>query len=221
MVREDISVNISIVNNEYARHYKRFERAIELVKADLKNFLEDTKNECVHYITSRVKSKESILAKLSKQNYSYVFDEMHDIAGIRVVCHNQSDIDEVVAFIISRYSGSWPSTERIVSDEAIDKEDGYSARHITVRVSVPYFYSFKDTQVEIQLRTIAQDLFATLSHRDIYKLSASSLPDTWITKMKLLSAKLKEVDKLAQELKNEWMEENIGKTMKDQLAFQV
>jgi hypothetical protein len=78
----------------------------------------------------------------------------------------------------------------------------------------------RKAKVEIQLRTVAEDLFGTLSRRDVYKLS-TKLPEPWLTKMKELGDRLKEVDKLAEELKQEWIKGNIKTKAKDQLDAQA
>lgn len=211
MSRDNLQ-NVIFVNNVYDRERKRFERAVRLVKNTLKDFFDDIKDESVHYLTSRVKAKDSILRKLEKKEYKNIFYDMKDIAGIRIVCHNESDIEAMITFITRCFP--------VLENEKVDRKDGYKATHLVINVKVPMSGLVVDTKVEIQIRTIAQDLFATLSHRDIYKLSVD-LPDSWIIKMKKLGDILDGVDKLAQELKDEWIVENSEKIMKDQLSVQT
>lgn len=202
------------INQEYDNKKKQYERAIVAVKTEIEEYFADINVECIHYIKSRIKTRESMIEKVERKNYTDPFEQMKDIAGIRIVCHNESDVDQVDAFIKSRYKDS------IIEDEKIKRDDGYRAHHIVVNVRVLFIGQPKLAKVEIQLRTVAQDLFDTLSRRDVYKLS-TPLPETWLSKMKQLGDKLEEADKLAEELKQEWIEENIKTKAKDQLNAQA
>lgn len=205
---------IGAVDSLYNKRIKQWDRAIASVKREIEEYFSDINSECIHYIKSRIKSRESILGKARKEGYNNPIDELDDIAGIRIVCHNKSDVSEVAEFIKSRYAKS------IIKDKIIKKNDGYNARHIVVKVKPLIGGEPRDTMVEMQLRTIAEDLFGTLSHRDIYKLSIN-LPESWQKKMKNLGEKLEEVDAIAEDLKQSWISENIKTKTKDILTAQA
>ncbi len=211
---EPLTVGL-MVENLYKHDITKYERAIEIVEKELRNFFEDIYADYIHYIKSRIKSKDNLLEKIAKKGYNSknFLDKIDDIAGVRVVCHNESDVEKVITFI----KGHFP----IVKDEKIDnREDCYKARHIVIEIAVVVAGYSELAKVEIQIRTLAQDLFATLSHRDMYKLPAK-LPESWTHKMKTLGEKLQEVDKIAQELKNDWIEENLGKKIKNQISVET
>ncbi len=214
MSKNDKLAVVLYINQEYDNKKKQYERAIVAVKTEIEEYFADINVECIHYIKSRIKTRESMIEKVERKNYTDPFEQMKDIAGIRIVCHNESDVDQVDAFIKSRYKDS------IIEDEKIKRDDGYRAHHIVVNVQVLFIVQPQFVKVEIQLRTVAQDLFDTLSHRDVYKLS-TVLPETWLSKMKQLGDKLEEADKLAEELKQEWIEENIKTKARDQLNAQA
>lgn len=195
----------------YNKNRKLYERAIAGTTRDIHEYFEDINADYVHYIKGRVKAIDSILNKKREKKYKDVFQEMDDIAGIRVVCHNESDREEIAAFIKQRF--------RIHRDEKILKESGYKAHHFVIEVDVLMAGLQTPVKIEIQLRTVAEDLYDTLSRRDMYKIAA--LPEAWIQKMVQLSDKLREVDKLAEELKQEWINENAQTKMKDLLTAQT
>ncbi len=198
----------------YFRKYRKvYERAIKSVQKEIEEYFEDTGEDFIHYIRGRVKTGESITDKAAKKKYDDVFEQMDDIAGVRVVCHNESDIEQVAAYIQMRYSGS------IKEDKPIKKDRGYKAHHFVIYVQVLVAGMSQRTKVEIQLRSLAQDLFDTLSRRDMYKIPA--LPEEWINKMEDLGKTLEHVDSLADELKREWIAINLSTRLKDSLTAQA
>lgn len=208
------SLSLAFLMQDYDKNKKLYKRAIESVKRDIEEYFNDINAEFIHYIKTRIKSAESMIVKSESKGYTAPFQQIDDIAGIRVVCHNRSDKDQVVSFIRSRYKDS------IVKDEKIKRDDGYRAHHIVVELEVLVVGQPRRVKVEIQLRTVAEDLFGTLSRRDAYKLS-TGLPKSWLIKMKELGDKLEEADKLAEDLKQEWIEGNIKTKAKDQLDAQA
>lgn len=214
MSENDKLAVVFYINQEYDNKKKQYERVIIAVKTEIEEYFADINVECIHYIKSRIKTRESMIEKVERKNYTDPFEQMKDIAGIRIVCHNESDVDQISAFLKSRYKDS------IIEDEKIKRDDGYRAHHIVVNVRVLFIGRPYLVKIEIQLRTVAQDLFDTLSRRDVYKLS-TPLPESWLTKMKQLASKLEEADKLAEELKQEWIVENIKTKAKDQLSAQA
>lgn len=205
---------IAGIDLEYMRRKKLCQRAIKSVTNEIEEYFSDINVECIHYIKARIKERNSIVDKAIRKKLKNPIYELKDIAGIRIVCHNESDVEQVAAFIKLRYKG------RIIENEQLNREDGYKARHIVISINVLEAGQPKDVKVEIQLRTVAQDLFGTLSRRDVYKLN-TKLPEDWLLKMKKLSEKLGEADKLAEELKQTWIEENIKTKAKDQLTAQT
>ncbi len=206
-------LELAFLMQQYDKNKILFTRAIDSVKRDIEEYFNDIRAGFIHYIKTRVKTIESIIGKARDKAYTAPFQQMNDIARIRIVCHNESDKDQVIEFIKSRYRGS------IEIEEKIKRDDGYKAYHIVVWAQVLLAGQTRKVKVEIQLRTVAEDLFGTLSHRDIYKLS-TKLPESWCIKMKDLSDRLEVVDNLAEELKQEWIQGNIRTKTKDQLDAQ-
>lgn len=125
----------------------------------------------IEHVSSRLKSPQSIVRKLKIQGYDTDIASMqrylNDIAGVRIVCSFTSDIYRIADMIGSQ---SDIKTLLIKNYIATPKTNGYKSYHMIV--TVPIFLSDKvvETKVEIQIRTIAMDFWASLEHKIYYKL---------------------------------------------------
>ena len=124
----------------------------------------------IEYIKSRIKSPESKVKKLKRNGYEVTIDNMvehvKDIAGIRLVCSFTSDIYRLAEMIGRQNDLTVVSVKDYIKNP---KESGYRSYHMIV--SVPIFLTDRvvDTTVEIQIRTIAMDFWASLEHKIYYK----------------------------------------------------
>ena len=124
----------------------------------------------IENITGRVKSKESINKKLIKKNIPHTYvalvDNVNDIAGVRVICPIEVDIDSVVN-IIKRL----PNINVIEEKDYIlnPKKSGYKAYHMIVETPVNIKGETLVMKVEIQIRTSAMDFWAEMEHEIRYK----------------------------------------------------
>ena len=124
----------------------------------------------IEYIKSRIKSPESIVKKLKRNGYEVTIDNMvehvKDISGIRLVCSFTSDIYRLAEMIGRQNDLTVVSVKDYIKNP---KESGYRSYHMIV--SVPIFLTDRvvDTTVEIQIRTIAMDFWASLEHKIYYK----------------------------------------------------
>lgn len=131
----------------------------------------------IEHIKSRIKTSESIVKKLRKNGHESTIENMvkyvNDIAGTRVICSFTSDIYRI-AEIISRQSDI-----KVISIKdylANPKPSGYRSYHMIVSVPVYLSDRIVDTKVEIQIRTVAQDFWASLEHKIHYKFEGNA-PD--------------------------------------------
>lgn len=129
----------------------------------------------IEHIKSRLKTPESIVKKLKKNGYESTINNMiehvNDIAGIRVICSFTSDIYRIADMIANQNDIRVLSVkDYIVSPKA----SGYKSYHMLV--SVPIFLSDRivDTKVEIQIRTVAMDFWASLEHKINYKFEGNA-----------------------------------------------
>lgn len=124
----------------------------------------------IHNIQHRIKKPYSIFEKLEKKglaaNLTNAKEHLFDIAGIRVICQYVNDIYLVERLLLSQDDVTLLQRKDYIENP---KDNGYRSLHIVV--SVPVFLSEKteNVPVEIQIRTIAMDFWATLEHQLKYK----------------------------------------------------
>ena len=141
-------------------------------KLDILNdeFVHIHKYNPIEYIKKRIKTPESIVKKLKRDGYEVSVENMvnyiNDIAGIRIVCSFTSDIYRLAEMIRKQNDLTVVSIKDYIKHP---KASGYKSFHM--HVTIPIFLSDRvvDTKVEIQIRTIAMDFWASLEHKIYYK----------------------------------------------------
>ena len=129
----------------------------------------------IEYIKSRIKTPESIVKKLKRNHYESTIENMvnhvNDIAGIRLVCSFTSDIYRLAEMIGRQNDLTVVSVKDYIKNP---KDSGYKSYHMLV--TVPIFLTVRviDTKVEIQIRTIAMDFWASLEHKIYYKFEGDA-----------------------------------------------
>jgi putative GTP pyrophosphokinase len=126
----------------------------------------------IEHIKARLKTPESIVKKLRRHGYESTLENMvkycNDIAGVRIICDFTSDIYKIADMISNQ------SDIRIlaIKDYLVNpKPSGYKSYHMIVTVPVYLSDRIVDTKVEIQIRTIAMDFWASLEHKIQYKFT--------------------------------------------------
>lgn len=121
-------------------------------------------------IKSRLKSNISLINKIDRlgvdSDIESIRENIEDIAGIRVICNYIDDIYKIADSLISQ-----DDIELIKKKDyiAIPKENGYRSLHLIVKVPVFFANSVENIKVEVQIRTIAMDFWASLEHQMRYK----------------------------------------------------
>ena len=155
----------------------------------------------IEYIKSRIKSPESICKKLKRYGRSISIENMehyvNDIAGIRIVCSFTSDIYRMADMIGRQNDLTVVSLKDYIRHP---KESGYKSYHMLV--TVPIFLSDRivDTKVEIQIRTMAMDFWASLEHKIYYKFEGNA-PD-------YISKELRDCSKIVSQLDDKMLSLN-------------
>ena len=139
--------------------------------------------DIISNITSRIKTPQSIINKMKKKhyelNYKNLAQKIDDIAGIRIICPFQSDI-----FVMKNIIEEMENVRIIEEKDYIKspKRSGYSAYHLIVEVPIEFKEKILYVKVEIQIRTMAMDLWATAEHKIRYKTNKKV---SWIDSKKL------------------------------------
>ncbi|MCI5822687.1 MAG: GTP pyrophosphokinase family protein [Lachnospiraceae bacterium] len=129
----------------------------------------------IEYVKSRLKTPESIVKKLKRYGHETSIPNMmeycNDIAGVRIVCSFTSDIYRMADMIGRQNDITVISVKDYIKNP---KPSGYKRYHMIV--SIPIFLSDRvvETKVEIQIRTIAMDFWASLEHKIYYKFEGNA-----------------------------------------------
>ena len=129
----------------------------------------------IEHIKSRMKTSESIVKKLKRYGYESTIENMvkyiNDIAGIRVICSFTSDIYRIADMIRNQNDIKVISVKDYMKHP---KASGYKSYHMLV--TVPVFLSDRNVEVkvEIQIRTVAMDFWASLEHKINYKFEGNA-----------------------------------------------
>ncbi len=124
----------------------------------------------IHHIESRLKSIESIVKKLEKKGFEISIDSivnnLSDVAGVRVICNYKDDVESIAKFLINQDDITFIKQRDYISNP---KENGYRSLHLIIAIPIFLYESTELVRVEVQIRTIAMDFWASLEHKLKYK----------------------------------------------------
>lgn len=129
----------------------------------------------IEHIKARIKTPESIVKKLKRNGYESTIENMvkyiNDIAGIRIICSFTSDIYRIAEMISDQRDIKVIAVKDYIT---YPKASGYRSYHLIVTVPVYLSDRTVDTKVEIQIRTVAMDFWASLEHKIHYKFEGDA-----------------------------------------------
>ena len=129
----------------------------------------------IEHITSRIKSPESIARKIRKKGLELTVENIvkyvNDVAGVRIICSFTSDIYRIASSISNQDD---VTVLRVKDYIANPKPNGYMSYHMIVSIPIFLTNDVIDTKVEIQIRTIAMDFWASLEHKIYYKFEGKA-----------------------------------------------
>lgn len=156
-----------------------YRSAIKEVKTKL-DILDDElkikrKRNPIEYMKSRVKTPGSIMEKLRRKGFEMSIESakknLNDIAGIRVICSFVGDIYEIAKMLIRQDDIKLIEEKDYIKNP---KPNGYRSLHLVVEVPIFFSDHAEPVRVEVQIRTIAMDFWASLEHKLYYKTSGES-----------------------------------------------
>lgn len=151
-------------------------------------------------IQSRIKDPMSIAQKLERKGLAVTLDNMvnslYDIAGIRVKCPFISDVYSVTGMLLSQEDISLVQLKDYIKNP---KKSGYRSLHLIVKVAVYLSDEKREIPVEIQIRTIAMDFWASLEHQLHYKKDFS-MPNNVSKELRAIAASIAKNDERMQNL---------------------
>lgn len=156
----------------------------------------------IEHIKARIKTPESIVKKLKRYGQESTIDNMvkyiNDIAGIRIICSFTSDIYRIADMIRDQKDIQVIAVKDYIT---YPKASGYKSYHMIV--SIPVYLSDRtvDTKVEIQIRTVAMDFWASLEHKLKYKKDIDN-PDDIAKELEECARIISSMDVRMQEIRN-------------------
>lgn len=170
-------------------------------------------------IQTRLKSTASIVEKLAKLHQSvdieHIDEHIHDIAGVRVICSYIDDVYLVAEALLKQDDITLVTRKDYIAEP---KENGYRSLHLIVKV--PVFLSERrlEMEVEVQLRTIAMDFWASLEHQLHYKTDFDG-KDALVDELRRCAETISQTDNEMMQIRSK-MEELIDIPTEDEILFE-
>ena len=202
------AMNYSLAMEELRREYVKvvgvYEAAIREINARLQTldaeFSIKHQHNPIHHIETRVKTLGSIVKKLHDTHIPISMDNakknLHDIAGVRVVCCYVDDIYRIADLLLAQDDISLILEKNYIKNP---KPNGYRSLHIVVDVPVYMSQGKLFIPVEIQIRTVAMDFWATLEHGIRYK-ATDEVPQSIVDQLRSCADVITETDYKMQEI---------------------
>lgn len=176
----------------------------------------------IEHVSSRVKSPESIIKKLVRKGHDLslesIRENIKDIAGIRITCSFISDIYEISNMLQNQKDIHLLSMKDYIQNP---KPNGYQSLHLILEI--PIFMSDREEiiPVEIQIRTIAMDFWASLEHKIFYKYN-KEVPQSLINELKEAATVANELDRKMERIHNEMAEiKRLNQNEDDQMILKL
>ncbi len=166
-------------NDEWSRLILLYDSAIKEIRTKLEILSNEFKlshqYNPIEHIECRIKGTESIARKLRRKERELtiynVMKYVNDVAGVRIICSFTSDIYRIAKAITSQNDIEVLKIKDYIQNP---KENGYMSYHMIVTVPVFLSNQVVKTKIEIQIRTIAMDFWASLEHKIYYKFEGNA-----------------------------------------------
>ncbi|MGN1372036.1 MAG: GTP pyrophosphokinase family protein [Candidatus Coprovivens sp.] len=183
---------------KYISALKVLETQLEIINDDFKYI---KKYNPIEHIKTRIKSADSIINKLYKDNLDFTLDNVekyiNDIVGVRIICAFESDVFELINIIRNSNIIHVIKEKDFITNP---KNTGYRSYHLIVEVPVELINEKVMVKAEIQIRTLAMDLWASLEHKLKYK--SDYCTDDISKKLVNISSQLHDIDEEMMDLVN-------------------
>ncbi len=169
-----VSISGEELQQKYREMMQLYDGAIREVRTKLEvldsEFRVRYARNPIHHIDSRLKSPMSITEKLNRKGLPPTLESaeanLNDIAGVRIVCNYLEDIYHVAELLTRQRDVELVARRDYIKNP---KESGYRSLHLVIRIPVYLSSHTELVPVEVQIRTIAMDFWASLEHQLRYK----------------------------------------------------
>lgn len=187
------------LNNVYSAALKEISTKLDIIDSDFQHMY---KHNPIHHIESRVKDFHSLIKKLKHRDLEIsaeiVRDNITDIAGIRVICNRIEDIYAIENLLLKQEDINLLKRKDYIKNP---KKNGYRSLHIIITVPVFLTDSVEVAPVEIQIRTLGMDMWASLEHDLRYKNKDNT--EKFKKELKQCSIDIENVEKKMQSIHSE------------------
>lgn len=151
-----------------------YKSAIQIVESKLSIMNEEyflaNGRKPIQMITSRIKKEQSVIDKMKRHGYPITAEnaitKLHDIAGVRAICAFESDAYHLAQMLLKHQDITLLHKKDFIANP---KESGYRSLHLIISVPIYLAAGKRDVKVEVQLRTISMDFWASIEHELRYK----------------------------------------------------
>ena len=193
------------ITTEFFKMFTYYECAIDEVETKLnvlnKEYSIGGNPNPIDSIKSRVKSLESIIEKLNRKNLQFTMEaieeNIHDIAGLRVIVNFPEDVYKIRDGLLKQDDVILLKEKDYIKNP---KKNGYRSLHLIIQTPIFLSTGKKMMEVEVQIRTIAQNFWASLEHQVYYKNDIES-KDKIKAELKNLAEESAKLDNRMEELK--------------------
>lgn len=167
------------INKLFSKYTKALDSLKEKFNKLYKEYQTLGEENPIEHIKYRIKTEESIKNKLQKNNLEFsstnIENNLKDVVGVRIVCSFLSDLVKLIEYVKND-----PELEILNIKDYVEnpKESGYSSYHIIVAVPISIDGKLEKVKAEIQLRTMAMDMWASLDHKIRYKKNTNLPKET-------------------------------------------
>lgn len=165
----------------------------------------------IHHMEYRLKTPESIIMKLKKKDLDIslpsIREHLWDVAGVRLICNYVDDIYRIADLLVNQDDIKLIERQDYIKNP---KPNGYRSLHLIVEIPVYMAEAVELVPVEVQIRTIAMDFWASLEHQLKYK-AESDIPDEIHERLKNCAETINELDAEMQSIYKEIVSSRKGK----------
>ena len=208
-----------------------YELAVRELEVKFNHIIDECKENDVYcpieQVEGRVKSVSSILEKMQRKHIPMerMEEELEDIAGVRIICQFEEDI-ETVASLIQKRSDRPASRKKIQKSRPVKiilkhiKQSGYRSYHLIIYYTVDTIKGPKKLQAEIQIRTMAMNFWATIEHSLQYKYKGD-MPEHVAERLSKAADAINALDHEMSSVRNEIMDAQNSSQMQSNLVKDI
>lgn len=208
---EELTQQYTINPKKMRTELKRFSLIYKFALDEMNTKINILKEEFIHihdynpieHCNSRIKSTESIIKKLHRKNLELSIESIRknikDIAGIRIICPFITDVYKISQMIENQKDIDLVERKDYIKNP---KPNGYQSLHLIIKIPVFMSDRVEMVYVELQIRTIAMDFWASLEHKIYYKY-AKEIPERIKKDLKDASLSANELDLKMENINNE------------------